>query len=69
MPLLRFADKGDPSDASTEPHNITHAPDALRYLMDGRPRPGEKPKDERHHRQPVPIPRQAASIIAFGGRR
>ena len=69
MPLLRFADKGDPSDASTEPHNITHAPDALRYLMDGRPRPGEKPKEERHHRQPVPIQRQAASIIAFGGRR
>ena len=69
MPLLRYADKGDPSDASTEPHDITHAPDALRYMMDGRPRPGEKPKDERHHRQPVPIQRQAASIIAFGGRR
>ena len=69
IPLLRFAEKGDPSDASTEPHDITHAPDALRYLMDGRPRAGERPVDDRHHRQPVPIQRQAASIINYGGRR
>lgn len=69
IPLLRFAEKGDPSDASTEPHDITHAPDALRYLMDGRPRAGERPAEDRHHRQPVPIQRQAASIINYGGRR
>ena len=69
IPLLRFAEKGDPSDASTEPHDITHAPDALRYLMDGRPRAGERPVEDRHHRQPVPIQRQAASIINYGGRR
>jgi len=69
MPLLRFAEKGDPSDASTEPHEITHAPDALRYMMDGRPRLGVKPVEERHHRQHAPIQRQAASIMSYGGRR
>lgn len=69
MPLLRFAEKGDPSDASTEPHEITHAPDALRYMMDGRPRLGVKPVEDRHHRQHAPIQRQAASIMSYGGRR
>lgn len=68
MPLLRYAQTGDPSDAAKDPHDITHAPDALRYMMDGRPRPGEKPKDDLRRRT-VPIQRQAASIIAFGGRR
>ncbi len=69
LPQLQYAKTGDPSDVAKDPHDITHAPDALRYLMDGRPRPGEKPKDERHHRQPVPIQRQAASIIGYGGKR
>lgn len=37
IPQLQH-DKHNPSDAATEPHEITHAPDALRYLFDGRPR-------------------------------
>lgn len=69
IPLLRFAEKGDPSDASTEPHEITHAPDALRYLMDGRPKPGVKPVEEKHHAHRQPIQRQAASILNYGGRK
>lgn len=68
LPQLLFATTGDPSDVAKDPHDITHAPDALRYLMDGRPRPGEKPQDD-HRRQPVPIQRQAASIIGYGGKR
>ena len=36
LPLLQH-DEHDPSDVATEPHDITHAPDALRYMMDGRP--------------------------------
>jgi phage terminase large subunit len=68
MPLLRYATTGDPSDAAKDPHDITHAPDALRYMMDGRPRPGEKPVEERHHRNRT-IGQQAASIMGFGGRR
>lgn len=36
IPLLQFDDK-HPSDAATEPHEITHAPDAIRYFCAGRP--------------------------------
>lgn len=32
-------DKTNPSDASTEPHEITHGPDAIRYFGAGRPLP------------------------------
>ena len=69
LPQLQYAKTGDPSDVAKEPHDITHAPDALRYMMDGRPRPGVKPVEERHHRQHAPIQRQAASIMSYGGRR
>ena len=69
LPLLRYAEKGDPSDCATEPHAITHAPDALRYMMDGRPRPGERPVEDNHHIHRRPIQQQAASIINYGGRR
>lgn len=37
IPALQHAKK-DPNDVeSQEQHNITHAPDALRYMLDGRP--------------------------------
>ncbi len=36
LPLL-LHDKGRPGDASTEPHAVTHAPDALRYFAVSRP--------------------------------
>ena len=32
-------DKRKPGDAATQPHEITHAPDALRYFVAGRPAP------------------------------
>jgi len=38
IPLLQHDDK-DPNDVATEPHDITHAPDAMRYMLDGRPGP------------------------------
>lgn len=41
LPLLQHDDK-DPNDASTEPHDITHICDALRYFCVSRVRPGEK---------------------------
>lgn len=31
------ADEKNPSDVAVEPHELTHAPDALRYLLAGRP--------------------------------
>lgn len=36
MPLLQY-DQKKTSDAATEPHEITHAPDAIRYFCAGRP--------------------------------
>jgi len=36
-------DKKTPDDCATEPHELTHAPDALRYLMIQRPMPGAAP--------------------------
>lgn len=36
IPMLQFDDKR-PSDAATEPHEVTHAPDAIRYFCAGRP--------------------------------
>lgn len=37
LPLLQYA-RGNSMDCATEPHDITHAPDALRYLIQSRPR-------------------------------
>lgn len=37
LPLLQYAKKSS-LDCATEPHDITHAPDALRYLLQTRPR-------------------------------
>lgn len=32
-------DEVEPNDVATEPHELTHAPDAIRYFVAGRPRP------------------------------
>ncbi len=32
-------DSADPTDCATRPHELTHAPDALRYFVSGNPRP------------------------------
>lgn len=37
LPLLQY-DSKNPNDTSREPHEITHAPDAIRYFVAGRPR-------------------------------
>lgn len=42
IPLLQYSPKNS-MDCDTEPHDITHAPDALRYLLQSRPRPGVVP--------------------------
>ena len=36
LPQLQF-DPRHPNDAATQPHELTHAPDALRYFAAGRP--------------------------------
>ena len=50
IPLLQFDEKR-PSDAATEPHEITHAPDAIRYFCAGRP--AAEPVTE-HKNDPLP---------------
>jgi phage terminase large subunit len=44
LPQLQHDEK-DPNDVATEPHEITHAPDAIRYYCAGRPKAGEKPRE------------------------
>ncbi len=40
LPALQ-RDSTNPNDVATNPHELTHAPDALRYFVAGRPRPGQ----------------------------
>ena len=40
------ADDADPNDAATEPHAVTHRPDALHYLVQGRPQAAALPEPE-----------------------
>lgn len=42
IPLLQY-DKRNSLDCATEPHDITHAPDAVRYLIQSRPRRAKAP--------------------------
>lgn len=37
-------DERNPNDCAKEPHELTHAPDAIRYFCDGCPLPAEKPQ-------------------------
>lgn len=51
LPQLQH-DERNPNDVATEPHNITHAPDALRYFCVMRQRPTEaqiKPRKSSQH--------------------
>lgn len=44
LPAVQHDDK-HPNDVATEPHELTHAPDALRYFCDGLPLPAEVPAE------------------------
>lgn len=46
LPELQY-DTKNPDDCATQPHEITHAPDALRYLVAGRPTPTKIKKPEK----------------------
>ena len=65
IPLLQYA-KNNSLDCATDPHDITHAPDAVRYLVQSRPRRGQEPdtrsseekmiddfKEKRFHSRPT----------------
>lgn len=42
LPALRFDESGN-GDVANNPHELTHAPDAIRYFVAGRPMPNDKP--------------------------
>ena len=57
LPLLQF-DAKNPNDVATEPHEITHGPDAIRYFVAGRPQPAEERPPENGELQ---------SFLSYGG--
>ena len=66
IPLVQYSDK-NPNDVSTEPHNLTHSIDALRYFCSARTQAAEKPKPEPKHNfefeKPKPNPLGAGQRI------
>lgn len=65
LPLL-LHDTKHPDDVATEPHNITHAPDALRYMLDGRPRATEPAPAPRYEYEPPDYDDQEQAFLSFG---
>lgn len=64
LPLLQHDEK-NPDDVATEPHNITHAPDALRYLLDGRPLITQTPAPPREPWEPPPLDEQDMAFLNY----
>lgn len=64
IPLLQF-DERRPNDVAREPHELTHAPDAIRYFVAGRPAPAQLPtvpdEDE------ISLDSQVTDFLQFGG--
>ena len=63
IPLLQYDDK-NANDVAKEPHDITHAPDALRYLLDGRPSATEVPVP-RDEDEPLDFEDEIANIFEY----
>ncbi len=61
LPLL-LCDKNKPGDASTEPHSVTHAPDALRYFAVSRPIAPGNVTDSGHPRLSELLKRRRTAI-------
>ena len=69
LPQLQ-SDERDPNDVSSEPHELTHGPDAIRYFIAGRPRPNtpqqKKKRDDFYDREPRDTMELDASYINMG---
>lgn len=48
LPAVQI-DEHNPNDVAREPHELTHAPDALRYFIAGRPVPNRPPTPKKHY--------------------
>jgi phage terminase large subunit len=62
MPSVIY-DPKNPNDISNEPHELTHAPDALRYFAASRPIAAYVPKEE--DPELLTIDKQISNIFAF----
>ena len=69
MPQLQ-SDERDPNDVSSEPHELTHGPDAIRYFIAGRPRPNtpqqKKKRDDFYDREPKDSMELSDSYVNMG---
>ena len=61
LPALTY-DKTNPNDVAVTPHEITHAPDALRYFVAGRPTPAVKVQPQEDEES---LDRQLENFINF----
>jgi phage terminase large subunit len=62
LPQLQ-RDEKDPNDVATEPHELTHGPDAIRYFIAGRPKPNAQPKPEPHYNFECERPKPRADAV------
>lgn len=62
LPALRY-DARNPNDTAREPHELTHAPDAIRYFVAGRPAPGTAENEDDGG-----FDRQADDFLHYSGR-
>lgn len=65
FPMLMHSQK-DPNDVDTEPHEFTHGPDAVRYLLAGRPMAASAPAAPRDWDEPGGYEEQMMDFLAFG---
>ena len=65
FPNLLHSQK-NPNDVDTEPHKYTHGPDAIRYLLAGRPAPAEKAGAARTQARAGWYEEQMTSFLRFG---
>lgn len=66
LPALQIS-QNNPNDCATEPHEYTHAPDAIRYFISGRPAP-TKAKDVEHEERIARRRSGLSGFLHFGGR-
>jgi phage terminase large subunit len=62
LPQLQ-RDEKDPNDVATEPHELTHGPDAIRYFIAGRPRPNVQPQPVPHYNFEAERPKPRADSV------
>ncbi len=65
LPALRY-DEHNPNDTARTPHELTHAPDAIRYFVAGRPAPGVR--DEPEEDRGPDFDRQAEDFLHYSAR-